>query len=95
MESFTAKPMIERTATAALLAFICLLSLAVAFFTQASALNYSTLLQSVLLAGCLPQVVGLGILALGSSREILCVGSAIVLISWFSVIELTIRVLAA
>jgi len=70
------------------------LSTAVAFYSQAAAINYLVLLRSVLLVLCLPQLVMLCILCAYSSQKYVIAGLGVVLVSWLFVAELGMRALA-
>ena len=82
-------------ASASLLIPLGILSIAVSFYSQASALSYPGLLRLVLLFGCLPQALLLSTLSRIASRKLFLAGSIITIISWLFVSELVVRVLAA
>jgi hypothetical protein len=80
--------------SSAVFALLGVFSLWVAFATQAGSPNYLALLQSVLLAGCLPQGIFIGILIHSAPRKLFIAGCTVVLVSWLFVFELAVRVLA-
>ena len=84
---------------ASALLLLVLLSAGVAFLSQASvnttSTTYGSLLKSLLLAGCIPQVALVGVILRFSSRSVAIAGIAVTLLSWLFVLELAVRVLTA
>lgn len=77
---------------AALLALLTLWSGGVAFYSQAtSAGSYASLLRSVLVSGCIPQVLMLALLWLAAQRKLALIGLMAVVISWSLVADLAMR----